>query len=235
MGNKLNLIPLDIKQKRKRIEYTKTGLLISLIPGVLLGQVYLSIFTLDNKISETQENIRVAGTLESQIKEQEGIIAKNKSIVQELTSGGLPLNQFLLFTGLALPEDIRLYSITSASILEAEKEIGKEDLTEVVSDAKPVDAKEEQTTDGEVKEGEEVEEGVEVVVAEKPPEQVITPTNNNIIIKGAALNVNSIGVFMGDLERKNEYIRNVDIVEVQNYRDEVFNYKMFELIVELHN
>lgn len=230
MKNKLNLIPLEVKQKRKKIAYTKTGLLLSLIPGIIVGQTYISMFTLENKISETQENIRIAGTLESQIQEQEDIIMKNKSIMQELTSGGLPLNQFLLFTGLAIPEDIRLYSITSANIIKDRK--NDLDEGENIEEAVPVET---ENSKGTVENEESTNEKVKVEEPIKEVDINVDPLNTDIIIKGAALNVNSIGIFMGDLENRNDYIKNVDIVEVQNYRDDVFNYKMFELIVELQN
>lgn len=221
----MNLIPLEVKQKRQRKEMIQKGAFASLVPVVIVAQAYYSMYSMKNEIADLKLNIDQATQLESQITNEQNTIEKNRSIIVNLTSGGLPLNQFLLFTGLHMPDDMRLYSITSESIIEEEME--KEEMPEGTVPVPEVAP--EVAPEGEVPP---VEEGGAVPPVELTP---IENKSNKIIIKGAGLDVKSIGTFMSELENKNEYIANVDIVDVQNYYNGAFNYKFFELIIELKN
>lgn len=216
----MNLIPQEIKQKRKNTTYKKIGAIASLIPVGIMAQGYISMNLMKSNIQDLNGDIAQANSLKQQIEAEEKLIEKNRSILINLTSGGLPLNQFLLFTGITLPEDVRLYSISSESVFEEEKEAetkSDEAVAEVVEELMPAEGEESTETQAPVE---------EVVVEEK---------KDNIIIKGAALNVDSIGTFMNNLENKNDYILNVDISDVQNFYNGAFNYKLFEIIVELKN
>lgn len=224
----MNLIPNEVKQKRKINEYKKIGAYVSLLPIAVMAQSYLSLSFMKGDIQELNDNITAAKNLQQQIQEEEKLIEKNRSIIINLTSGGLPLNQFLLFTGVNLPEDIRLYSITSETAYDqAAKEKEKEENAAAEGTVQEISTTEPATDEN----GQPIEEGTE----EKTEELIIEEKKNNIIIKGAALNVDSIGTFMSNLENKNEYIANVDISDVQNFYNGAFNYKLFEIVVELNN
>lgn len=231
MPKEMNLIPDELKLRRRNKQLKKKIIMASAVPGVFVLQIFLSIYTMGNEINELKESINIAKGLEQQITTEQNLINKNRFIITNLTNGGLPLNQFLLFTGVSIPEDIRLYYIGSKANSDGEKSAKENDGAEEV-----VEGTENSTPP--VVEGEEevvVESGedsgaVEDAKVEGKEEEII---DNRIIIQGAALNVNSIGIFMGELEKKNDYIGNVDIVDVQNHYNGAFNYKIFEIVIEM--
>lgn len=222
MKKQMNLIPLEVKQKRKNEKYKKIALASSLIPIAILGQSYLSINMMEKKVKELGENINAAKELEGQIAIEQKNIEKNNTIIGNLTNGGLPLNRFLLFTGVNLPSDVRLYSVKSKSLIMEEEEAEK-----TVSEEKaPVEIDAEVSSEGQV-------EGETDGEKEKLEDIKIEKTTNDISIKGAALNVESVGTFMTKMQKDNPYIKSVDIVDIQNYYNGSFNYKLFELVVEM--
>ena len=206
---------------------------MSLIPLSLYAYLQVSMAYIEKDTEQLNEEINTAENLEKSIQNIENKIFNDTRVVSGLSHDSFPLHRFLLFTSVRLPEDIRLYSITSENVLEKQKEkeaeAGTENANETPTET-PTETKEnaETTTDDSTKsteQGEQVNQQKEIEKLEE-----VLSSQRIIYIRGAALSVESLGTFMTELE-SSTYIDKVDIQDIQKYYNGAESYKFFELTV----
>lgn len=234
----INLIPQNIKDERRNQKAKQTMYLLSLIPLSMYGYLHLQMNDINKDINALNEEISNAKYLESQIKYEETTLFKDMRILSGLSKNSFPLHRFLLFMGVEIPEDMRLYTVVSDNILKTSESEEKTDDTQ----NKPLEEGEE----GELEEEELILSEEDQKSLEEFSDQLSTETNDEdkqqkledifiehkvMYIRGATLSVNSIGKFMQDLE-KNEFIEKVDIQDIENYYNGAQSYKFFELTVK---
>lgn len=240
----INLIPQLIKDERRNKKIQKTLVTLSLVPVGLYGFGQYEISQIEKKTTEFQNEILTAITIENEIRLIETEIFNDTRIVAGLSNEQFPLHRFLLFMGVSMPEDMRLYSVTSDNV-EKIKE------TEKVTDGNASPVVETTTAGGNDVGGsspdvvlpdtsaetaqtpEQIveEERLKQIEEQKKIEESIT-SQKTLYIRGATLSINSLGIFMKELEN-NDYIEKVDIQDIENYYNAAQSYKFFELTVTL--
>lgn len=208
----INLIPYEIKKQRENSRNKKIGLILSIIPITLLVQMNVNVLNLEKKMEETREQITEVQKIQSNIYLEEDKFINYTQIKEIISKETLPLHQFLYFIIAELPEDIQLYGVVSKSMLEENKQIKKEM-------DKPKSEKSEQTQNATSK--------------NSIPEIVVSESEKIIVIRGAALTVGSIGELTKKLKELS-YVKSVDLGNIENYYNVFYNYKIFEITVELN-
>lgn len=269
----LNLIPEEEKRRLriKKIKfYTYIGLLL---PIIVFGYMKYTIGEVENGIDEANYNITQVNSLNSSIKSENQEIENVSNTLNNLKQESIPLNFFLLFLGLNIPEDIKIHSILSETLILDRVEKGltsegidssKENSSEtskvlVVDNSNQENVIEDNTnsnsqnnannkdttasnnkdtntntsnntTDKSTETSNntvtEKETNIELDLSESNFE--VELDNKNIIIRGSALSVKSIGDFIYSLEEA-DYIDLVETKYIKNYYNGIDNYKLFEL------
>lgn len=274
----LNLIP-DEEKRRLRIKkikfYTYIGLLL---PIIVFGYMKYTIGEVENGIDEANYNITQVNSLNSSIKSENQEIENVSNTLNNLKQESIPLNFFLLFLGLNIPEDIKIHSILSETLIldriekgltsegiDSSKENSSETSKVLVVDnsnqenviedntnsnsqnnanskdtaasnnkdtntSNNKDTTASNTTDKSTETSNntvtEKETNIELDLSESNFE--VELDNKNIIIRGSALSVKSIGDFIYSLEEA-DYIDLVETKYIKNYYNGIDNYKLFEL------
>lgn len=224
----INLIPDSIKTERQQKQFKKIALGSTIIPIGLYVKMTLSISGIEDDITLYNQQLSEAASLEGEINHKESSLFNDMRIVNVLSRDNFPLHRFLLFSSLDIPDDMRLYSVTSESFIqnqiqeEKEKEAEKENPKGSTQPLEEIDTLEE----GENPKSDEEK--------EKEEQEKIEQTYNQqktLYIRGATISVESIGKFMQDLE-DNDFVEKVKIQHIQNYYNGAHSYKIFELIVQ---
>lgn len=231
----ISLIPFAIRSERRNKKIQKTLLYSSLIPVTLYGFNQYQISEITKQTLIIQGEIADSKNLENEILFLESDIFNNTRVISGLSNEQFPLHRFLLFMSITLPEDMRLYSVTSENV-ENDKEAKEDAIEPKIIPAQSTDVGGSTSTenfDGEIISPEQLEE--EKRAKQEDEQKKITETitsQKTIYIRGATLSINSLGVFMKELEN-NDYISKVDIQDIRNYYNGAQSYKFYELTVTL--
>jgi hypothetical protein len=250
----LNLIP-DEEKKRLKIKKFKIGIYIGLFI-FLITFLYMEYSTsvVQKEIEAANTNILEVNSLDSNIKSSSKEVENLSNTLGNLKEESIPLNFFLLFLGDNIPEDIKVHSLLSEPLILSRKEQG------LTSDGELIDRNESEKSSVIVVDNSSVEEEDKKINTNVDNSQNITNTedknnpnnetiqknsveievdgdnfeveldNKNLIIRGSALSVKSIGDFIYALEGT-DYIETVDTKYIRNYYNGIDNYKLFELKV----
>lgn len=213
---KLNLVPVDIKKQRTIAKYKRIGLMALIVPVFIVANTGLTVNSLSSEKEELEAEIANAKKIQSIITSENNKNQNYLIMKSNLEKESLPINKFLLFLSIEMPDEIQLHSITSESIIERAR-------IEALIESGQIDKKKkEETVEAD---GEKEEEAFEEKLISKDED-------NKLIVKGASLTVDSIGELMKEME-KTEFIEKVDIRDVQNYYNGAYSYKLFELVLEI--
>lgn len=222
MKKTISLMPKDAKKRVEVKNIKKYGALFITIP-VLVTIYNLGTNVIKNEeLNRLKENQQTASGIKTQISTVQSDSQHSEELIRSLELSGVPLNKFMLYLGTELPNDIRIYEVT--------KDISASSGTQ-------------QTT---VENGEVPSESIPEAEAMIPTEDVnktenegelktenIGSSGGTIIVKGAGLKVDSVAKFVESLKTNTTYIKSVEISDIQNYKNEEFNYKMFEMEINL--
>lgn len=229
---KLNYLPREVKDKR----LVKLVKWVPVVTVVLLVAIYIYLSTqasnLQVKESELGNQVHVGEKLRKSIRDEDEKLAELTLLTRRaIVTNKIPLNVFMGMMLRNTPEDVYIFDIFTP---EGNSGRGVKDFEGEV----PVEG-EESVEKEDAKETEESSEG-----KDKMAESILDRNGRGegnvgtyrepefITIRGSAFRLQSISHLANVLELE-EYITSVKISPIENFDDGTFNYKVFELTLEL--
>lgn len=213
--NQLNLLPDIIKMDRRNQKIKKSLAGLTIVPLAMYGYMQFSMMNIQEDITKLNQDISAVQSLEVQIKNQETQLVNDERIANKLSKSGFPLHRFLLFTGLDVPDDMRIYEVVSDNFVK-EREKQEEDGGQVIN--QPVSQSDADLLDG--------------VETENLEQANLFPEQDVLYIRGAAISVESVGLFIQQIEEY-DFVNGVELYDIQNYYNGPQSYKFFELLVDI--